>query len=489
MTMVLGSLIVMFLLEIPCTSVSIREPTPKRQKQNSMLNITFTDYDLETVAWYSNITDETHLFNKMYQLTRDMMHPITLAPQSNIPVQIVRAVLNAMLTWYGHRTDLTFKLNPRKIQRLLHVINQAMHPILCYLNTFIELEVLITAFASTDHRFNHLLQCLYYELYTQWISNHALQFVSKIGAGHQANVIKVQDAKNNHTYALKLYTSAKDCVEEFHIFERIENEIHAANISINTPRLISGYDITCSKHYALLMQYIDGIEIHQIIKMFTKDTAQKMWIQLSDTINKLGNRGIGHFDLNACNILVDNDDTFWLIDFGFGISISANAGTRDLRLVPNPIIGTWCFYSPQAYELSLIIRQLSRSRAISQQLTNVGRVRVNQLIIDANLYSLQALMFFMSAYNPYTNERIMALHGQIDALWTKNGDHDDVTPEMMMHLTKIWTIRSIIVEKYLRLCQGKPHVLEQSNLNRLVVDVSSINKLVNAHFGLRSFLT
>eukprot|EP01083_Nonionella_stella_P251007 866509_1 len=474
--MVLRSGIIMFgmlFVSVFC----IHEPTAKRRKQNITLIA-----DLENVSWYSKIRDETHLFNQMYQVTQDMMHNTTSTDTAppNTCLETFRVVLHGMLTWYEHRIDLAvlppiFRLNPQKIQTLSHVINQAIaHPTSSNVYTFMELKVLITAFSNTDPRFTHLLHCLYHDLYTQWMSNHALQFVSKIGAGHQANVIKVQQANNGTFYALKIYKSLKDCYEESHIIQRIENEIHSENISIKVPKLISGYGITCSKHYAILMQYIDGTQVHKMMKMFTKDTAHKMWNQLSDTIIKLGSRGIGHFDLNSFNILVDHDDTFWLIDFGFGISIASDATTKDLRLLPNPIIGTWSFYSPQVYELSLLIRVASQ-----HQLTSGGRARMNQLIIDANLYSLQALILFMSGCKPYMNQQIMVLHHQIDALWTAN-QVDDVTNEMMVYITKMWMIRSVAVEDYLRFYQGKPHILEEVDLNMLVINVTLIEEL-NRH--------
>eukprot|EP01084_Bolivina_argentea_P261919 442801_1 len=155
-------------------------------------------------------------------------------------------------------------------------------------------------------------------------------------------------------FALKIFENSLECLHEIMILNRIKVEFYTDNVhSINVPKIVSDTDISCENHSAILMQYIDGINLEHT--QIEPNILIRLWEQISDVIIRLGNKGIGHFDIHEWNILVDTRGNFWLIDFGCGIIITHNI-TQQFKIFPK-----WLYYSPQAYQLSKMIKKISQS--------------------------------------------------------------------------------------------------------------------------------
>lgn len=65
---------------------------------------------------------------------------------------------------------------------------------------------------------------------------------------------------------------------------------------------------------AIMMTYLENTEI-LAARLSTRKIRRKSWYQLGLLIKRMHAEGIRHADLNASNILIDQQDQFYLIDF------------------------------------------------------------------------------------------------------------------------------------------------------------------------------
>ena len=97
------------------------------------------------------------------------------------------------------------------------------------------------------------------------------------------------------------------------ILHQIENTIYSNSSGdrINVPRIITDYGTTCQQHNSILMEFIDGTEIKQSGWVIDEEFTGCMSYEMENTIYQLAAiAGIGHFDINDGNILVDKKGKF-----------------------------------------------------------------------------------------------------------------------------------------------------------------------------------
>eukprot|EP01084_Bolivina_argentea_P261918 442798_1 len=439
----------------------------------------FKRYRFNTIQTTQNDTqNEDNIFDKIHAISLRAMEQmedddshlyiigLNTTPHTNV-LDFAETVLQLMINWYDHRmivsnvwiNPTSFKINPLKIRLLLASIDQFKRKQLSQTVYFFKIQSLMTQIVNVDKRFDILHQLIYYCPFISWISKNRFKFISKIGSGTQAIVIKVQDVNNGTRFALKIFKNSFDCFYEMMILNRIKDEFYSGNLhSINVPKIVSDPDISCKTHSAILMQYINGVDL-TYYSTIAPIMLNRLWEQISDVIIQLANIGIGHFDINRRNILVDNNSNFWLIDFGFGISIN-DTNPKDFQFT---IIGTWLFYSPQAYELDKMMKKISQS--VGYNITATDKTTIKKLITDANLYSLQALMFFVSNCSA-NNKAVSNLATHVEDYWNVPGVRD-ITKDIHRYLLKIWAMRGVTVQYYLRYNNTK-RILQRKHVNLLL---------------------
>ena len=195
----------------------------------------------------------------------------------------------------------------KKLKRLRSHINSLIYfikgclldmskPITCnYLqNVYRSLSYLFIS--STDASFFYGV--IYFNPYVYWISNGALQYIEPLGSGSQAHVVKAYNLSDpSQFYAVKIFKEPKRCEQEEIIMHRIQNEL---TDNLNIPRIFAK---NCRETNAILMQYINAKSLFKTT--LTSHQALDMMQQLTTIIIKLGEIGIGHFDIHEGNILKD----------------------------------------------------------------------------------------------------------------------------------------------------------------------------------------
>jgi len=127
-------------------------------------------------------------------------------------------------------------------------------------------------------------------------------------------------------------------------FERVEREIEVVRrLGIaNVPQIYeTGYvDLACGKIFFMLEQYVDGVTLREKygtsgaqVKM-TKGDAVILLRTMLDVIVKLEQEHIIHRDIKPENILVGNDGTYWLIDFGAARDLDGSTLTMTGKCAP-----------------------------------------------------------------------------------------------------------------------------------------------------------
>ncbi|MFN3995978.1 MAG: serine/threonine-protein kinase, partial [bacterium] len=195
------------------------------------------------------------------------------------------------------------------------------------------------------------------------VANYIL--LERIGTGATAIVYKAQNIKNKSIVALKLIH--KHLFQEPWFQERIKNEIEINKILAhpNIVKLID-YDLEGDQPF-LAFEFVEGKSLSKIIqekKRLQLGEALDIWMQILEALDYAHQKGIIHRDLKPDNILIKQDKTIKITDFGISKRIDTTLNlTQDF-------VGTPWYMSPEQiknqkvdnrsdiYSLGIIVYQM-----------------------------------------------------------------------------------------------------------------------------------
>lgn len=85
----------------------------------------------------------------------------------------------------------------------------------------------------------------------------------------------------------------------------------ARRVGVSTPQVYE------RKENVLKVEYLDGEKVRDLLSEYSNEERQKLAEKIGENIAKLHNRGIVHGDLTTSNMIVV-DDELYFIDFGLG---------------------------------------------------------------------------------------------------------------------------------------------------------------------------
>eukprot|EP01083_Nonionella_stella_P152962 490857_1 len=413
--------------------------------------------------------------------------------QTKKPFLIMKSLLHLLISWYLPQTHSIEPSLP--LSQLLQLIDKPLS--LSQLHRIYDHMIFVFPCKMQLSSTCKIFYSLYYIQYIRFISAGKLDVVHCLGEGVEAVVFKVTDTIYNsqrNVFALKLHKSPSEvyCVKEEMIMDRIQKFSDDIVFEIAVPKRIesiNGVQINCTSQHAILMEYIDGDMLRNIDLNETQ--ALDMYVQLSQTIQRLGEIGISHNDLNECNIMVDAYGKWYLIDLGFGFDIHAlNVDTMEW-----PIVGSWAYYSPHLFALSTLKKEYA---VCFKSLSDVFEVRLckttwTKLMVDGNLYSLEAIILtklvrYLDTFYQTYEGIISAIHLKIDNILKANKCR--FNEEVKEELVNVWMMRYVMLTKYLK---NNMHLvsmfsklnrnykrmdLRQLAIQRDIDDVSSIKSLL-----------
>ncbi len=168
------------------------------------------------------------------------------------------------------------------------------------------------------------------------------RLVELLGRGGMGVVWRAYDTFTDRVVAIKVLPAHLSDDEEFQ--QRFRREAHAA-ARLNNPHIIPihNYGEIDGSLY-VDMRLIEGRDLHAVLGDGPMATTRAVRIieQVAKALNAAHRIGLVHRDVKPSNILVDEDDFAYLIDFG----IARETGQKKLTRTGYPI-GTWAYMSPE----------------------------------------------------------------------------------------------------------------------------------------------
>ena len=169
------------------------------------------------------------------------------------------------------------------------------------------------------------------------------EILQLIGVGGMANVYKARDIIDGRLVAVKILREEYASNEEF--VRRFKNESKAI-AALNHPNIVKVYDVSFSeKMQSIVMEYIDGITLKDYIdqqKIIRWKEAVHFTVQILRALQHAHDKGIVHRDIKPQNIMLLQDGTIKVMDFGI-----ARFARSQMATITDKAIGSVHYISPE----------------------------------------------------------------------------------------------------------------------------------------------
>ncbi|HWA74523.1 MAG TPA: serine/threonine-protein kinase [Polyangiaceae bacterium] len=175
----------------------------------------------------------------------------------------------------------------------------------------------------------------------------------KIGEGGMGAVYKARHALLRRPTAIKLVLPERAGPQ---ILARFEREVQLTS-SLTHPNTVSVYDYghTPAGVFYYAMEYLDGIDLEQLVKRFGPQPPNRVVHILSQVAGSLGEaHGVGlvHRDVKPANVILcdrrGQPDTAKVVDFGLVKDLTAFGRPKLTLSATNTIVGTPLYLAPEA---------------------------------------------------------------------------------------------------------------------------------------------
>ena len=169
------------------------------------------------------------------------------------------------------------------------------------------------------------------------------EILEKIGGGGMALVYKAKCRLLNRFVAIKVLRPEFTEDEEF--VKKFKREAQSA-ASLSHPNIVGIYDVgTQNDNYYIVMEYIKGQTLKELIK--SKGTlgiehATNIAIQICYALDHAHKNHIVHRDIKSHNILIREDNSVKVTDFGIARAVSSSTITNT-----GNVIGSVHYFSPE----------------------------------------------------------------------------------------------------------------------------------------------
>lgn len=169
------------------------------------------------------------------------------------------------------------------------------------------------------------------------------EILEKIGGGGMALVYKAKCRLLNRYVAVKILRSEFTNDEEF--VKKFKRESQAA-ASLSHPNIVGIYDVGMEDDiYYIVMEYIKGQTLKELIKSkgaLGIELATNISLQIASALEHAHANHIVHRDIKSHNIMIKDDYTVKVTDFGIARAVSSTTITNT-----GNIIGSVHYFSPE----------------------------------------------------------------------------------------------------------------------------------------------
>jgi tetratricopeptide (TPR) repeat protein len=176
------------------------------------------------------------------------------------------------------------------------------------------------------------------------------ELIAEIGRGGMGVVYKALQVSTKRIVALKVMLGGSFASPSAHRrFER-EVELAARLQHPNIVRVLESGEVEGRRYYA--MDYVEGVRLDHHQSEVPSDLRARLgfFIQVCEAVEYAHGHGVVHRDLKPANVLIDNEGTSHILDFGLA-KATDEAGTEqtitaDVSL-PGQVLGTLFYLSPE----------------------------------------------------------------------------------------------------------------------------------------------
>lgn len=170
------------------------------------------------------------------------------------------------------------------------------------------------------------------------------RFLHRLAAGEHSAVYLAEKESDGLRLVLKVLRQVPDYGVAIGAFDRFLHEYEII-ADLGHPNIVSIYDFGVSDDHAhIAMEYLPGGDLEQKLRTaVTESEALDYTRQIASALDNLHSVGILHRDLKPGNIMLREDGSIALIDFGLAQRMQrepANTGIEE-------IFGTPCYMSPE----------------------------------------------------------------------------------------------------------------------------------------------
>ncbi|MEA4847741.1 MAG: Stk1 family PASTA domain-containing Ser/Thr kinase [Clostridiaceae bacterium] len=169
------------------------------------------------------------------------------------------------------------------------------------------------------------------------------EIIEKIGGGGMALVYKAKCRLLNRFVAIKVLRP--EFIEDEDFVKKFRREAQSA-ASLSHPNIVGIYDVgTEGNSYYIVMEYVKGQTLKELIK--SKGTlgieyATNIAIQICYALDHAHKNNIVHRDIKSHNILIKEDNSVKVTDFGIARAVSSSTITNT-----GNVIGSVHYFSPE----------------------------------------------------------------------------------------------------------------------------------------------
>lgn len=181
------------------------------------------------------------------------------------------------------------------------------------------------------------------------ILNNRFEIIKEIGAGGMGKVYLAKDLKLKRNVAIKIITDT--AISDSSSKARFLREAQTAS-SLDHSNICTIYEIYNEEQEEyIVMQYIDGITIDQIIKIkkLSINKILDIAIQICDGMIEAHSKGVIHRDIKPSNIIIDKKGIVKILDFGLAkFDNSGGLTSNNTNITEQGIVlGTVSYMSPE----------------------------------------------------------------------------------------------------------------------------------------------
>ncbi len=173
--------------------------------------------------------------------------------------------------------------------------------------------------------------------------NDRYEIIKSIGEGGMANVYLGQDTILDRKVAIKVLRGDLSNDEKF--IRRFQREALSAS-SLSHPNIVEMYDVgEDNGNYYIVMEYIEGKTVKQLLKKRGKLTVREavdIMLQLTDGMAEAHDSYIIHRDIKPQNIMIREDGTIKITDFGIAMALNSTQLTQT-----NSVMGSVHYLPPE----------------------------------------------------------------------------------------------------------------------------------------------